>query len=52
MVISAIDHLVILVGNLAAAVADYEALGFTITPGGEHTDGATHNALISFADGS
>ena len=50
--ISAIDHLVILVGNLAAAVADYEALGFTVTPGGEHTDGATHNALISFADGS
>jgi catechol 2,3-dioxygenase-like lactoylglutathione lyase family enzyme len=48
--IRAIDHIVILVADLAAASADYAALGFTVTPGGEHTDGATHNALVVFAD--
>ncbi|HMQ34793.1 MAG TPA: VOC family protein [Chloroflexaceae bacterium] len=50
--ILAIDHLVVLVEDLAEAVEDYEALGFHVSPGGEHTDGATHNALISFADGT
>lgn len=50
--IRAIDHLVILVGDLAEAVSDYEHLGFTVVPGGEHADGLTHNALVSFADGS
>lgn len=50
--IQAIDHLVILVEDLAEAVEDYEALGFHVAPGGEHTDGATHNALVSFADGT
>lgn len=50
--ILALDHIVILVNDLESAVGDYEALGFTVTPGGEHSDGATHNALISFADGS
>ena len=50
--IRALDHIVILVNDLAEAVGDYEALGFTVTPGGEHADGATHNALVSFADGS
>ncbi len=48
--IRAIDHLVILVEDLAAASADYAALGFAVTPGGEHADGATHNALVVFAD--
>src|SRR5689334_16707634 len=48
--IRAIDHIVILVSDLAAAVADYITLGFTVTPGGEHTGGATHNALVIFAD--
>ncbi len=47
-----IDHVVILVHDLAAACEDYTNLGFTVAPGGEHTDGATHNALIVFADGS
>ncbi len=47
-----LDHLVILVNNLEQAVSDYEAMGFTVTPGGEHTDGATHNALVCFSDGS
>lgn len=46
-----IDHIVILVRDLDQARADYERLGFTVTPGGTHTGGATHNALITFADG-
>ncbi len=50
--ILSIDHIVILVNDLDTARADYEALGFTVVPGGEHTDGATHNVLIAFADGS
>lgn len=48
--IHAIDHVVILVNDLASTVADYTALGFTVTPGGEHIGGATHNALVVFAD--
>lgn len=50
--ISALDHIVILVSDLQDAARDYEALGFTVTPGGEHADGASHNVLVSFADGS
>jgi catechol 2,3-dioxygenase-like lactoylglutathione lyase family enzyme len=48
--IRGIDHIVILVSDLAAASADYASLGFTVLPGGEHTGGATHNALVIFAD--
>ena len=47
-----IDHIVIAVRDLAAASDDYARLGFTVTLGGEHTGGATHNALISFAYGA
>lgn len=47
-----LDHIVILVRNLDAAIADYAALGFTVVPGGEHRSGASHNALIAFADDS
>lgn len=47
-----LDHAVILVTDLAAAIADYRSLGFNVQPGGTHADGATHNALIVFADGS
>lgn len=50
--IRAIDHIVILVEELEAAIRDYETLGFTVVPGGEHADGASHNALVAFADGS
>jgi catechol 2,3-dioxygenase-like lactoylglutathione lyase family enzyme len=48
--IRSIDHIVILVSDLEAAIVDYAALGFTVLPGGEHTGGATHNALVVFAD--
>lgn len=47
-----IDHVVMLVSDLAAATAQYTTRGFTVVPGGAHTDGATHNALIALADGS
>ncbi len=47
-----LDHVVILVADLGAAIRDYAALGFTVQPGGTHADGATHNALVVFGDGS
>lgn len=47
-----LDHIVILVRDLAQASADYAQLGFTVTPGGEHVGLGTHNALITFGDGA
>lgn len=47
-----LDHIVILVEDLDAAQRQWRDAGFTVTPGGVHADGLTHNALICFADGS
>lgn len=47
-----LDHIVIAVSDLDAAIRDYGALGFTVVPGGEHAGGVTHNALVVLADGS
>ena len=47
-----LDHVVILVNDLAKGMQGYTALGFTVTPGGEHKALGTHNALIPFEDGS
>lgn len=47
-----LDHVVIVVRDLAAAMDDHRRRGFTVTPGGEHAGGLTHNALITFSDGS
>lgn len=47
-----LDHIVIAVADLDQAIADYRKLGFTVFPGGTHHGGASHNALIVFADGS
>ena len=47
-----LDHLVILVRDLDRAVEDYGSLGFRVTPGGEHADGLTRNALVPFRDGA
>jgi catechol 2,3-dioxygenase-like lactoylglutathione lyase family enzyme len=50
-VIRGIDHIVIPVHDLATAIADYSALGFTVVRGGRHPGLNTHNALIAFDDG-
>ena len=47
-----LDHLVILVRDLEEATGDYGRLGFRVTPGGEHADGLTRNALVPFGDGT
>jgi catechol 2,3-dioxygenase-like lactoylglutathione lyase family enzyme len=50
-VLCGIDHVVILVPELEAAVESYRRLGFTVVAGGRHNV-ATHNALIAFQDGA
>jgi glyoxalase-like protein len=47
-----LDHVVLVVRGLHAAIDDHRRRGFTVTPGGEHADGLTQNALVPFADGS
>lgn len=47
-----IDHIVVLARDLAEAEANFRRAGFTVIPGGEHVGGMTHNALVSFADGT
>ncbi len=47
-----IDHVVQLVEDLDRAVAEWKGMGFTVSPGGVHVDGLTHNALVIFRDGS
>jgi catechol 2,3-dioxygenase-like lactoylglutathione lyase family enzyme len=49
--LTGIDHIVIVVRDLTAAATSYQALGFTVVPGGRHPVG-THNALIAFQDGA
>jgi len=51
-VLRQLDHVVLVARDLSSAIADHRRRGFTVTPGGEHADGLTHNALITFADGS
>jgi len=51
-VLKQIDHIVVVARNLAEAVENFRRAGFTVTPGGEHVGGMTHNALISFGDGT
>ena len=46
-----IDHIVVVVPELEAAIRSYGELGFTVVRGGKHNIG-THNALVAFADGS
>ncbi len=47
-----LDHAVIAVNALDAAIEDYRQLGFTVVRGGMHANRATHNALITFANGT
>lgn len=48
----ALDHIVIAVNDLEAAIADYRAMGFQVLVGGQHPGRTSHNALIVFADGA
>jgi catechol 2,3-dioxygenase-like lactoylglutathione lyase family enzyme len=52
MGVARLDHVVLVVEDLPGASADFETLGFTVTPGGEHKDLGTRNALVGFSDGS
>lgn len=47
-----VDHVVVVVRHLPAAMEDFSKLGFRVVPGGRHEGGLTHNALIVFEDGS
>jgi len=46
------DHIILAVSDLAAASRDFEAAGFTVSPGGVHSAGTTHNALVLLPDGA
>src|ERR1700716_2611793 len=50
--IRGLDHVVLVVLDLDTAVAEHRKRGFTVTPGGEHAGGLTHNALVGFQDES
>jgi len=47
-----LDHVVIVVGSLVEASAEFAAAGFTMTPGGRHDALPTENALVCFSDGT
>ena len=47
-----LDHVVIAVADLAVAIADYGAMGFTVLPGGRHPGRTSENALVVFDDGA
>ena len=47
-----LDHVVLAVHDLERAVEDFRALGFTVTPGGQHPGRTSHNALVAFEDGA
>ncbi len=49
--LTGIDHLVVVVPDLAEAIRHYAGLGFAVVPGGRHP-GGSHNALVSLADGA
>jgi len=48
--ILALDHVVLVVTSLNRAIAQFQSNGFTVIEGG--TNGPTHNALITFTDGT
>jgi len=52
LVTFSVDHAVIFVEDLNEATADFERVGFQVTPGGTHAGGLTKNALIPLADGT
>lgn len=49
---SQIDHVVIAVKDLDEATRSFKDLGFNVIAGGEHSFRRSHNALVTFEDGS
>lgn len=47
-----IDHVVVVVKHLDAAVDGTQRAGFAVVPGGKHAGGQSRNALIAFRDGT
>jgi catechol 2,3-dioxygenase-like lactoylglutathione lyase family enzyme len=47
-----LDHIILAVPDLDAALLDYQAAGFNASFGGVHASGTTHNGLVVFADGT
>lgn len=47
-----LDHFIVLVNDLNAAMEQYRSIGFEVLAGGEHPAFGSHNALVAFADGS
>ena len=47
-----LDHVVVRVDDLAAAIDRFTQAGFTVREGGAHGGGLTENALIHFRDGT
>jgi catechol 2,3-dioxygenase-like lactoylglutathione lyase family enzyme len=47
-----LDHVILAVDDLRQATVTFQDLGFTVTAGGEHSGGTTHNALVIFKDGT
>ncbi len=52
VMLTMLDHVVYIARDLSEAVVDHKRRGYTVTPGGEHSGGVTHNALVCFADRS
>lgn len=46
-----LDHVVVVVADRDRAAASFRRLGFTVTPGGAHSSGPTHNHIVHLADG-
>lgn len=46
-----IDHALIAVDDLEAAMGTYQRLGFQVVRGGQHPRHGTHNALVPLSDG-
>lgn len=47
-----LDHVILVVSNVQVASQQFAQLGFSVIPGGTHSGGLTHNALVTFQDGS
>lgn len=47
-----LDHIILVVSDLDVASQQFNQLGFSVFPGGTHTNNLTHNVLVPFSDGT